>query len=247
MAALSPAALVQHVFAEIWNRGHLPLIDELFAPDYRGWVFPDLPSARSSRERLKQCLTYVRAAVPDWQISILYQFGLDAVVITHWRGVGTHRGLFLGQPPHGQPVRVSGMSITRLVAGQISEHWDHWNRQALLRQLATAPALATGGVWADAESAGGRASVSAQRARGQQRRAHPDHGPARRWHMDGDEVHAAAAVEQLRAQETALQHVHDTSGLAAKLQQVQTDVESKQRDGIIRLARARHHIEFDAG
>ena len=29
--------------------------------------------------------------------------------------------------------------------------------------------------------------------------------------MDGDEVHAAAAVEPLRAQETALQHVHDTS------------------------------------
>ena len=160
MSALSPTALVQHVFAEIWNAGHLPLIDELFAPDYRGWVFPDLPSARSSRERLKQCLTHVRTAVPDWQISIRYQVGLDAVVITHWCGVGTHRGLFLGQPPHGQPVVVSGMSITRLTGGQISDHWDHWNRRALLGQLA-APALATGGrVRADAEAADGQAGVS---------------------------------------------------------------------------------------
>ena len=133
---VAQAARIRRFFDDIWTGGNLALIDELFAPDFTGRVFPDLVASGPSRERLKLCLVQVRTALPDWHINILHQVGLDAVVITHWRGVGTHCGVLLGQPPHGQAVHIAGMSISRLVADQISEHWDHSSRRALLRQLA---------------------------------------------------------------------------------------------------------------
>jgi predicted ester cyclase len=130
------AARIAPFFVEIWNGGNLARIDDLFAPAFLGCVFPDLGGPTLSRARLKECVLHVRSALPDWHISILHQVGLDTVVVTQWRGAGTLRGMLLGQPPHGQAVHVTGMSITRLAAGQITEHWDHWSRRALLRQLA---------------------------------------------------------------------------------------------------------------
>ena len=59
--------------------------------------------------------------------------------------------------------------------------------------------------------------------------------------MEHEETDPTA--ERLRAQEAELQQEHDTSGLAAKLRQVQNDVESRQLEGTIRLERARHHID----
>ena len=144
MSALSPAALVQHVFAEIWNRGHLPLIDELFAPDYRGWVFPDLPSARIE-PRAPQTVSDPRA---HRRARLADQYPLPVR-----SGRGDHHPLARGgHPPRAVSWAASARAAGARVgheyhaahgAGQISEQWDHWNRRALLGQLATAPALAT--------------------------------------------------------------------------------------------------------
>jgi len=60
--------------------------------------------------------------------------------------------------------------------------------------------------------------------------------------MRGDEQ-AEDAAERMREQEAELQPAHDTTGLAAELQQVQNDVESRQLEGKIRLARARGQID----
>jgi hypothetical protein len=60
--------------------------------------------------------------------------------------------------------------------------------------------------------------------------------------MQADEQTAKDAAERLRAQ-ADLQQSHDTSGLADKLRQVQNEVESRELERTIRLARVRGEVD----
>ncbi|MDP9311508.1 MAG: hypothetical protein M3R24_11610 [Chloroflexota bacterium] len=50
-------------------------------------------------------------------------------------------------------------------------------------------------------------------------------------------------AERMRRQERELQPEHDTTGLAAELQQVQNDIEARQLEGKIRLGRAMGNLD----
>ena len=41
---------------------------------------------------------------------------------------GTHTGHFRGLPPTGRKVRFSGIEISRMVGGKVTEHWFQWTR-----------------------------------------------------------------------------------------------------------------------
>ena len=60
--------------------------------------------------------------------------------------------------------------------------------------------------------------------------------------MQADEQQAKDAAERLRAQ-AELQQSQDTSGLADKLRQVQNEVESRELERTIRLARVRGEVD----
>ena len=51
---------------------------------------------------------------------------------------GTHRGEFMGVPPSGKRVAVSGMHIMRLADGKIVEHWSFSDQVGMMRQLGMA-------------------------------------------------------------------------------------------------------------
>jgi hypothetical protein len=49
--------------------------------------------------------------------------------------VGTDTVGFMGQPPTGQQATVTGITIYRLAAGKLVEHWDEWDMAGLVQQL----------------------------------------------------------------------------------------------------------------
>ena len=52
-----------------------------------------------------------------------------------WTLRGTHRGAFLGRPPTGRAVAVTGVELYRLAGGQIVERQASVDTDGLLRQL----------------------------------------------------------------------------------------------------------------
>jgi predicted ester cyclase len=52
---------------------------------------------------------------------------------------GRHTGDALGVPATGRRVRVAGITISRIVNGQIVEGWNSWDQLGLLRQIGALP------------------------------------------------------------------------------------------------------------
>ena len=90
-------------------------------------------------EGFKRALASTREAFPDMEIKIEAKATHEGLVFRQWSMTGTHEGPFLGMPPTGRKVRLSGVDIERLQNGKIVEHWTYWDRMSLAEQLGLPP------------------------------------------------------------------------------------------------------------
>ena len=121
-------ALVRRFMEEVFNRGNLAVVDELWIPD--------------QIEGGKRAVANLRGAFPDYHRTVEAQVAEGDLVVTRWTMRGTHRGPYrsgaLGRTlaPTGRRVEVPGTSIHRLAGGRIVESWVQGNDSAqLLLQL----------------------------------------------------------------------------------------------------------------
>jgi steroid delta-isomerase-like uncharacterized protein len=128
-------AIVQRGYDEGWNRGHLDVLDDLLAPDFRAHD-PTVPGGVVGRAEVSQVLRQIRAAFPDVRREVLDYVGAGEKLAVRWRVTGTHQGPFGGMPPTGRPVVVTGITFYHIRAGQIHEEWVELNSAGLARQLA---------------------------------------------------------------------------------------------------------------
>jgi steroid delta-isomerase-like uncharacterized protein len=115
------------------NTGNLAIVDEVAAPDY---VEHDpFPGQQPGREGLKAVILMTRDAFPDleWVMDEMVAEGDTVSSRFTWRG--THRGAFLGVPPTGKHVIVTGMVFDRVVEGRLVESRLLMNTLSLLAQL----------------------------------------------------------------------------------------------------------------
>jgi predicted ester cyclase len=130
--AAANKALVRRFMEEVFNRGNLAVVDELWKPD--------------RIEAGKRATEHLRTAFPDYHRTVEAQVAEGDLVVTRWTMRGTHRGPFrsgaLGRTlaPTGRRVEVPGISIHRLAGGRIVESWVQGNDSAqLLLQLGATP------------------------------------------------------------------------------------------------------------
>jgi len=62
-------------------------------------------------------------------------------VVVRWIAHGTHLGPFLGIPPTGKPVAVTGIDIFRTASSKLEEAWVNSDILGLLQQIGAIPAL----------------------------------------------------------------------------------------------------------
>jgi steroid delta-isomerase-like uncharacterized protein len=126
---------MERFYQEVVNNGNLALLDELCSTDY---VDHDDDVATPGREGLKQHLAMIRRGFPDTRVTVedLVADGDKVAARTTHRG--THTEDFMGMPPTGKQVTMSGMDITRLVDGKIVEHWGLVDAMAMMQQLGLA-------------------------------------------------------------------------------------------------------------
>jgi steroid delta-isomerase-like uncharacterized protein len=130
-------SLIQQLFEEAFNQGHLDVVDEVLTPDY--FTHNAFGGTPNGPKALKWLITMFRTAFPDLHCTIEDEITQGNKVAVHWTMCGTHRGLFLGNPPTGRQIEVQGMIFGRIENGRIVEDWTLIDQIGILQQLGLVP------------------------------------------------------------------------------------------------------------
>jgi steroid delta-isomerase-like uncharacterized protein len=124
--------LIHMVFSEIWTKGNVDLIDDLFAEDFVGHFPAD---TLYGRRALVDQVNAHRSSFPDWTEEVEDTIADGDRVAVRFRSHGTNLGEFLGNPPTRNRVEISEVAIFRLSNGTIIEQWVYPDMLSLQRQL----------------------------------------------------------------------------------------------------------------
>lgn len=135
--------VVRRWFDEVWNKGNLDAIDELFAADGIAYGLGEAGKDVRGAEGFKPFVQRIRSAFPDIHITVDDTINEGDQIAARFTGTMTHTGDDLGFPATGKRVTVSGMSFTRIRNGQIVEGWNNWDIYGMMQQLEAEPTKAT--------------------------------------------------------------------------------------------------------
>jgi len=118
---------------EIYSKGNMAAIDELFATDFT-WrsappgVAPDLKSYKRYQTESLSSFTDMNCVAED-----MVAEG-DKVAI-RWSWCGIHTGEYMGVAPTDKQVTMTGISILHIVGGKIVEEWGESDNLGFMEQL----------------------------------------------------------------------------------------------------------------
>jgi steroid delta-isomerase-like uncharacterized protein len=126
--------LMYRVTDEIWNEGHVDLVDELIAVDFVDHL--DLPGLEGSgRERYRASVVMMRTGFPDFRNPIDFVVAEDDIAVSYGRMTGTHSGDLMGMPATGQTIDLPTIGILRFANGSAVERWGLADNMAMMQQL----------------------------------------------------------------------------------------------------------------
>jgi len=136
-------ALFRRLMEEVFDRGNISLIDELFAPDFveHEELPPGIPAGS---EGVKQLSTMFRSAFPDFKATIDDMIAEGDKVVVRGTWSGTHKGEFMGIAPTGKRVSFGVIDMVRIAGGKFVEHWGQMDNMGLMQQLGLIPAPGEG-------------------------------------------------------------------------------------------------------
>ena len=138
-------AVQRRALEEVWNQGNLDVVEELFNPDFV-YHIAGIPDVQGT-EGVKQAATMYRTAFPDLHFIIEEQIAEADKLALRWTATGTHNGEFMGLPPTGNQMTVTGISFARFANGKFAEEWTVYDALGLMEQLGAAPVTHTNYTW----------------------------------------------------------------------------------------------------
>lgn len=142
MSTEANKALVNRLMEEVINQGNVNVADEIVAVDH--FSHDPLPGEGPGRAGMAANILAIRAAFPDVRFEAEHTLAEGDKVVIRWRATGTHRGDFIGIPATGKTSVTTGMTMYRIVNGQIVESWNNWDALGMMQQLGVAPQPAQG-------------------------------------------------------------------------------------------------------
>ncbi|MDT0322775.1 MULTISPECIES: ester cyclase [unclassified Streptomyces] len=125
-------ATARSFFEEI-SKGNPNALEGLCTPGYVDHDPGNGPEPVGRAEAESIAARYVGAISPTFLIDD--QVAEGDMVTTRWTVTGTHDGEFMGLPPTGRPVRITGQTTHRFDHGLIAEAWWNWDQFGLLSQI----------------------------------------------------------------------------------------------------------------
>jgi prolycopene isomerase len=136
--------LVRAFFDEVWNKGNFDFIDEYYAPDFvlhALWQNTALGRDGDAQggETAKQVIGRWRAAMPDLYMTVEECFEDGDVVVMRHRSGGTQEHEFMGIAPTHKFAEITGVTMTRVIDGIITDAWTCWDAVSMMQQLGLVP------------------------------------------------------------------------------------------------------------
>ena len=128
--------IIRRLYDELFSKWNLPVIEELFSPDFVGHEMP--PGTPRGPAGVRQFYAGIRAGLPDVNLTPEDIIAEGDKVVVRWRARATHKGPFLDIPPTGASVSFTGIAIYRLSNGKVVERWVEVDLLGLARQLSAA-------------------------------------------------------------------------------------------------------------
>jgi predicted ester cyclase len=128
-----------HRFSEhVWSAGDEQVAAEIVKEDF---VDHDkFPGAGPGRDGFVGTVKMFRAGFPDLKVGIVNTVVEGDRAVDHWEGTATHDGVFMGVPPTGKHVTMSGIGIARFgESNKIEERWAQFSAFNTMQQLGIIP------------------------------------------------------------------------------------------------------------
>jgi steroid delta-isomerase-like uncharacterized protein len=124
---------------DFWNHMDVGVIDELYATDYLGHDPSGLHG--TTLEEMKQSAAGLFTAFPDFHLILDDEIAEGDKIAKRWTVTGTHKGEFMGIPPTGNHIAITGISFYRFADGKVVETWWSQDARGILQQLGVIPPL----------------------------------------------------------------------------------------------------------
>src|ERR1700733_8903814 len=113
--------LVKKLFDEVFTKGNIALMDQLFTNDVK-MHDPAAPNLKGGLAALKEKENMYKKAFPNKQLKIEELLATeDNRVVVLWSCQGVQKGEFQGLPSSGKNFRISGISIYTFKNDKISD------------------------------------------------------------------------------------------------------------------------------
>ena len=132
-------ALVRRFYEEVFNKKNLAGLNAFVDPQIIEHALP--PGLSAGSEGTRQFIGMYLAAFPDLHLTAEDMVAEGDEVAARFTMRGTHRGEFMGIPPTGKQVTMTGIQIVRIAGGRIAENWVNLDALGMLQQLGVIPAM----------------------------------------------------------------------------------------------------------
>lgn len=132
--------IARRFWEEGWKQGNQAVFDEICATDFANHD-PSLPEV-IGLEAYKQHVALHATAFPaDVAIAIEDMVAEGNKVAVRWTWRVTHEGEYLGIPPTGNQITMTGITIHRFADGKVVENWHNYDALGFMQQLGVIPAM----------------------------------------------------------------------------------------------------------
>jgi steroid delta-isomerase-like uncharacterized protein len=130
-------AIVRKFFEVGPSKGDLAAADVLLHAEFS--LHTPLPTPGPGIVEMNTVITTCRAAFHGLHVTIDDIMADGDKVTARFTARGTHNGEFMGVPPTGKAITMTGIEIFRIREGRIAELWGEVNLMGLMQQLGILP------------------------------------------------------------------------------------------------------------
>lgn len=134
---MTSAAKVIHELMAAISTGDLDAVSELLGPDLVS--HGALGDVHGPKGFVEVMIANVRTAYPDVEVEAVGLIQEGDMISWRIEGSGTQTGPFLGLPPTGRRIRITGIHQGRVVDGKLVEHWQGPDILAMLVDMGRIP------------------------------------------------------------------------------------------------------------
>lgn len=125
---------------EAFEKNDMTMVDNLYDQDRLKVHFPGTTEPMNFNDYKKMNSEYIKA-FPDVKISVDFQIAEGEYVCTHVTFDGTHKGAFQGIQASNKKVKLTSVSINRIVNGEIIEEWNEFDLLSMMQQIGAVPEM----------------------------------------------------------------------------------------------------------